>query len=81
MKADYSGQEHHGVGEGEGWGEEGGGCKDVDNVHVAHPGLIEFLGVHVGVHFVLFLVEVVDGFEEAEVEFGGLGVCAFHVLG
>ena len=81
VEADYSGQEHHGVGEGESWGEESGRCEDVDDVHVAHPGLVELLGVHVGIHLVLFLVEVVDGLEEAEVELGSLlGVLAFHVL-
>ena len=81
MEADYPSQEHHGVGEGEGRGEEGRGCEDVYDVHVAHPRLVELFGVHVGVHLVLLLVEVVDGLEETEVEFRGLlGVPAVQIL-
>jgi hypothetical protein len=71
VEADDAGEKHHSVGEGEGGSEEGGGCEDVYDVHVPDPGVVEFFGVHVGVHLVLFFVEVVNRLEEAEVEFRG----------
>lgn len=70
MEANYAREEHHGVGERESRGEEGGGCEDVGDVVVADPRSVEFFGVHVGVHAILFLVEVVDGLEKVVVELG-----------
>lgn len=40
VKSNDSSDEHHGVGEGQSWSKEGSGCEDVDDRHVALPGIV-----------------------------------------
>lgn len=60
MQTKNAGEEHHCICEGKSRGEEGSGCEDVDDAHVALPGVVELLIEHVGLHFVLLLVEGID---------------------
>ncbi len=53
-------QEHHRVGKGQRRGEQGSRGEHVDDIHIAQPGRVQLLSVHVAVHPVLLLVEVVD---------------------
>lgn len=72
VKPNDSCDEHHGVGKGQSWSKEGCGCENVDDRHVALPGVVQFFVEHVAFHLVLFFIEGIDWFKETIVELGHL---------
>ncbi len=69
MQFDDTRNEHHNIDQRQCRSEQSKSAKNVDDIHKAEPSIIYLVVEHKGLHFVLFLVELVKGFEVVDCKF------------
>lgn len=68
MQADDTSNEHHSIWKRQGRCKKSSSGKNVDNVHISRPWVVQLLIEHVTLHLVLFFVKVIDAFKETVIE-------------